>query len=113
MSDQHIIPLSPHQSPPVGDVDHSRQLSDSIGRLFEADDFSDLTLIVENCRLPVHRVVLASRSEYFRALLYGGMRESSSCEIPLKDVSAVPFKHLLQYIYTGKLNLSQFKVSQI
>ena len=55
------------------------------------------------------QVVLAARSEYFRALLYGGMRESSQTEVKLVDTPYTAFKHLLKYIYTGLLSLHSFK----
>lgn len=64
------------------------------------DDYSDVTFIVENQRLPAHRVVLAARSEYFRALLYGGLSETNQSEIQLK-IPLEAFKALLRYIYSG------------
>lgn len=36
-----------------------------------------MTLIVEGQRIPAHKVILAASSDYFRALLYGGMREAN------------------------------------
>merc|ERR1711893_490001 len=60
-------------------------------------------------KIPAHKVVLAARSEYFRALLYGGMRESSQSEVKLVETPHVAFKHLLKYIYTGLLSLHSFK----
>ncbi|CAK9291665.1 unnamed protein product, partial [Gordionus sp. m RMFG-2023] len=55
--------------------------------------------------------ILASRSEYFRALLYGGMKKSlPDCnEIELKDAPNQAFKTLLKYIYTRKMNLTSQK----
>lgn len=47
------------------------------------------------------KVILAARSDYFRALLYGGMKESSQTEIHLTDTPLKAFKSLLKYIYTG------------
>ncbi|KAH7709664.1 BTB/POZ domain-containing protein 9, partial [Aphelenchoides avenae] len=50
----------------VGDVQHSATLAENIGRLYLNDECSDLTLIVEEQRFAVHRVILAARSTYFR-----------------------------------------------
>jgi len=48
-----------------------------------------------------------------RALLFGGLRESQlDCNvIELKDTPATGFHHLLKYIYTGRINLSELRVS--
>jgi len=50
----------------------------------------------------------------YSALLYGGLRESrTDCSlIELKDTPASGFHHLLKYIYTGRINLSDLRVSQ-
>jgi len=47
------------------------------------------------------------------ALLFGGLRESQlDCSvIELKDTPATGFHHLLKYIYTGRINLSELRVS--
>lgn len=53
-----------------------------------------------------HKVILAARSEYFRAMLYGGLSESNKNEITL-NIQKDAFKILLKYIYTGKINLQK------
>ena len=95
----------------MGEVDHVNYLSENIGALFMKDDYCDVTLLVESSRYPAHRVILAARSEYFRALLYGGLRESrpDCAEIEMKDTSSGAFQHLLKYIYTSKMTLSDLK----
>ena len=54
-----------------------------------------------------------SISDYFRALLYGGMKESKLEEIELRDTQLQPFRHLLRYIYTGQMSLSSQKDEMI
>jgi hypothetical protein len=49
----------------------------------------------------------------FRALLFGGMRESQQSEIELKGTSLRAFKGLLKYIYTGHMSLANQKVFSI
>jgi len=92
-----------------GEVQHVQLLSEQFSKLYLSDQYSDITLIVDNNRFSAHKVILASRSDYFRALLYGGMRESSQTEIELKDTPIGAFKHLLKYIYSGHISLSNFK----
>lgn len=52
--------------PVTRDVEHIEQLSDNIGALFMQESYSDITLMVDNQRFPAHKVILATRSEYFR-----------------------------------------------
>ena len=47
-------------------VQHIHYLSEHIGALFLNDEYSDVTLVVENHRFHAHKVILAARSEYFR-----------------------------------------------
>lgn len=76
---------------------------------FCISDYSDVTFIVEGKKLYAHRVILAARSDYFRALLYGGgFVESDQSEINVQ-VPYKAFKALLQYIYSGVLSLNKMK----
>ncbi|XP_043256322.1 BTB/POZ domain-containing protein 9 [Colletes gigas] len=98
---------SHHQlNPPSGDIEHIGYLSEDIGALYLSDDYSDVTLIVGGQRLNGHKVILAARSEYFRALLFGGLKESTQREIVLKNANLTAFKALLEYIYTGRTSLT-------
>jgi len=51
---------------PLGEVDHIRTLSENLSSLLLNDSYQDITLVVENQRIPAHKVILAARSEYFR-----------------------------------------------
>lgn len=105
MSDSHHL----GSNHPVGEVEHIRSLSDDLTALHVSDEYSDVTLIVNNVKFHGHRVILAARSEYFRALLYGGMKESQQNEIELKGTPLSAFKILLKYIYTGYMTLANLK----
>lgn len=76
------------------------------------DEFSDVTLLVENNKLPTHKFVLIAQSSYFRALITGGFEESSQNGIEL-SVSLVPFKVVLKYFYTGRVSLVGLDAEEI
>ncbi|XP_013110838.2 BTB/POZ domain-containing protein 9 [Stomoxys calcitrans] len=98
--------------PRADEIELTELFSTQMAQLCMNDDYSDVCFIVENQRLPAHRVMLAARSEYFRALLYGGLSESTQSEIHLK-VPVEAFKSLLRYIYSGHLSLAQMDEDNI
>ena len=75
--------------------------------------FCDCTLIVNEKEFPIHKVVLAASSQYFRVLFTSGMRESGVSRITLHGISAQTFQSVLTFIYTGKLTLDQDNVTQV
>lgn len=85
-------------------IQHTALLASDLEQLLKKNDKADVTFIVENKRIQAHRMILAARSEYFKALLYGALMESKQDEIVLK-VQLKPFEFLLRYIYTGSLSL--------
>ncbi|XP_056283475.1 BTB/POZ domain-containing protein 9 isoform X1 [Pseudoliparis swirei] len=103
MSNSH--PLRPLAS--VSEIDHVHLLSEQLGALVLGEEYSDVTFVVEGKRFPAHRVILAARCHYFRALLYGGMKESQpQAEVRLEETRAEAFSMLLNYLYTGRASLS-------
>ncbi|XP_065364039.1 BTB/POZ domain-containing protein 9 [Calliphora vicina] len=98
--------------PRCDEIELTELFSAQMAQLCLNDDYSDVAFIVEDQRLPAHRVMLAGRSEYFRALLYGGLSESKQSEIHLK-VPVDAFKALLRYIYSGHLSLTQMDEDNI
>ncbi|EYC07263.1 hypothetical protein Y032_0071g557 [Ancylostoma ceylanicum] len=105
MSDSHLATL---RLPPFGlignadggsysgEIDHTGFLSDNIGSLFLNTDFSDVVFVVDGEKFPAHKVLLAARSEYFRAMLYGGLKESDEGEIVLEETNVFAFRILLR-----------------
>ena len=65
--------------------------------------FSDKTIIVEETSLHIHNVIVNTRCNYFKALITGGLVESTLKEIPLSDVSFPCFYGLLRWFYSDVL----------
>ena len=66
-------------------------------------DLSDVTFIVEGRPVYGSRVHLAARSEHFRAMLFGRMREASLPAgegIEVEDVAHDVFVKMLEFLYT-------------
>ena len=67
----------------------------------------DIVLTVGDHSLFAHKVVLAMASKMWRAEFgRSGMAESKSKEVEVADVSFVALKPIVEYAYTGKLELS-------
>ena len=78
-------------------------------RLINNEDYADVVFLVEARKVYASRAHLAVRSEHFRAMLYGGMRESlagggggtgAGSEITIQDVSHEVFLKMLEFLYT-------------
>jgi len=63
---------------------------------------SDVTFNVEGREIYATRAHLAARSDHFRALFYGGLRETSRPNEPVKvhDISYEGFMLIMEYMYT-------------
>ena len=68
----------------------------------------DVTLVAEGVRFPVHKLVVASCSPYFRAMFNGAMSESHQDVVSLEAVQANALKQLVDYIYTGEIEVNSF-----
>lgn len=99
------------QSPSL--IDDSEGLVGAIDELFSNRDFSDVTFLIEGERIYAHRLILAARSEYFRAMLYGGLKESVEAEHELKGTNLLAFCTVLKFIYSAKVDLRTFKVDEL
>ena len=100
---------------------HSEATLDKLSQLLRNEKHTDVTFTLTDedgtChKIPAHRLVLASQSEYFDRMLFGEMREAQpGVEIPLPDTPLEAFQLLLKYAYTGQIKISNanFPVSVV
>ena len=90
----------------LGEVEHFEHVSGDLLDLLKSEEHCDVTFLVDEIRIPAHRVVLAARSSYFKVLLFGQMREAhTGAEIPITDTTPEALKTLLEYVYSGHVCL--------
>ncbi|XP_050426645.1 BTB/POZ domain-containing protein 9-like [Adelges cooleyi] len=94
-------------------IDHTHFLVSDIGSLYLSESISDVVLVVDGERLPAHRMILASRSDFFRVSFYGNFKENNDLEVTISEAPVTLFKILLKYIYTGRINLSDLEGREV
>ncbi|KAL0050731.1 hypothetical protein WJX82_005996 [Trebouxia sp. C0006] len=60
---------------------------------------SDVTLKAGDCQVHAHRIVLAARSPWFKAMFQSGMREESMGTIELGDMQGPVLEAMMEYLY--------------
>nr|XP_039252170.1 kelch-like protein 5 isoform X1 [Styela clava] len=73
----------------------------------------DVTLIVGSKRIPAHKLVLSSTSDYFHAMFNHDLLESTQSEIELNDIDPEALDELVKYMYSGKLELREDNVERL
>ena len=82
--------------------------------MYTKRELYDIVLTVGDHSLFAHKVVLAMASKMWRAEFgRSGMAESQSKEVEVEDVSFVALKTIVDFTYTGKLELSGSSVVAI
>jgi hypothetical protein len=79
---------------------YQKQKKESFLEFFNNKKFSDLTLEIQDEKIPVHKLLLSLRSKYFHNLLLN----SETNKLVLKISNKESFMILLKFIYTGILN---------
>ena len=64
-----------------------------------------MTILVGETKFYLHRIILAARNEYFKALLFGGLAEAELNTIKMGDVTPPAFHKVVQFLYSGKIDV--------
>lgn len=90
----------------IPDEEYSVMILQSLNKQRKENErLCDISLVVGETTIPAHRSVLAASSPYFLAMFTAGMKESVSNVVEMKDVQPEIITHLIDYVYTGKLEL--------
>ena len=98
LNDFYKFRLKPIAVPPPGLISDFR-------RLINNPELADVQFRVEGREVYAHKAILTIRSDYFRVMLCGGMRESGTllspeAPIELPNVSFLVFCKVLEFLYT-------------
>ncbi|XP_019483589.1 PREDICTED: kelch-like protein 30 [Hipposideros armiger] len=92
---------------------HAQNMLDGLLRLRSQPKMADVTLLVGGRELPCHRGLLALSSPYFHAMFAGDFAESFSARVELRDVEAAVVGQLVDFVYTGRLTITQANVEAL
>ncbi|XP_005091272.1 kelch-like protein 9 [Aplysia californica] len=93
--------------------DHGKSVLEGLQQLRQMRQLFDVTLVADSQEFPAHRVVLASCSDYFRAMFTDGLRESTESRISLNGLSATSTAHLIDFAYNSSINIDSDNVYDV
>ncbi|XP_037117535.1 kelch-like protein 5 isoform X1 [Syngnathus acus] len=73
----------------------------------------DVTLVAGDRQIPAHRLVLSSVSDYFAAMFTSDVREAKQDEVKMEGVDPDALWTLVQYAYTGRLELREDTIESL
>ncbi len=85
--------------------DPANDLAAQLGVVLDGPDeglYSDFTITAGERHFKVHKLLLATRSSVFRAMIDSTMMEGESSCVKIEDHSPEVVKEMLTYIYTGQ-----------
>ncbi|XP_055383337.1 broad-complex core protein [Condylostylus longicornis] len=91
---------------------HKSNLVEILDALIKMESYVDCTIVVdEQVQFKAHRVVLAANSPYFQSILQDVPMDH--CSILFPGVQAFEMRALLEYMYTGEVNVTQSQIPRI
>lgn len=90
---------------------HCKHLLDKLNQQRESGFLCDCTVVIGELEFRVHRNVLVSFSEYFGA--FYSCTTDNNVFLDEDQVKAAEFEQILEFIYTGNINLDSCNVKEI
>ncbi|XP_019616921.1 PREDICTED: kelch repeat and BTB domain-containing protein 8-like isoform X1 [Branchiostoma belcheri] len=97
----------------VRNNEHPSKVLCELNTLRERAELTDVVLEVEGRSFPCHRAILASCSQYFRGMFTSGYAETKQDRITIQDVNGVAMATILDYAYTGCLQMEPDQVQAV
>ncbi|XP_023781120.1 kelch-like protein 5 isoform X3 [Cyanistes caeruleus] len=88
-------------------LNHAEQTFKKMENYLRHSQLCDVVLVAGDRRIPAHRLVLSSVSDYFAAMFTNDVREARQEEIKMEGVEPKALWALVQYAYTGRLELKE------
>ena len=92
---------------------HTNAMMKKCYSFLQQDQFCDITVKIGGHSFHAHKMILAAASNYFEAMFTGGFVESTKSEVEIDKQEGEVFKTLLDYAYTGKLEVTADTVVKV
>ncbi|XP_031800368.1 kelch-like protein 15 [Sarcophilus harrisii] len=92
---------------------HDASVPAGLRALYEGGLLLDVTLVIDEQQFRAHKVLLATQSDYFKKMFTTESQEGEQKPIPLHDLTATAFNHILKFMYFGYIELSMNTVYEI
>lgn len=87
----------------------------NLASMRESGTFCDATICIpgEKKRLPVHRAIMSSCSEFFRSLFTNGLQETLQHDVNIHGVSIKVMEVIIDYAYTKEVAITHDNAEEI
>ncbi|XP_045834069.1 kelch-like protein 1 [Meles meles] len=121
----HRLTTTSHSLTPQSDMDsssseefyqavhHAEQTFRKMESYLKQQQLCDVILIVGNRKIPAHRLVLSSVSDYFAAMFTSDVCEAKQEEIKMEGIDPNALWDLVQFAYTGCLELKEDTIENL
>ncbi|XP_032352781.1 kelch-like protein 1 isoform X2 [Camelus ferus] len=121
----HRLSAASHSLTPQSDMDsssseefyqavhHAEQTFRKMESYLKQQQLCDVILIVGNRKIPAHRLVLSSVSDYFAAMFTSDVCEAKQEEIKMEGIDPNALWDLVQFAYTGCLELKEETIENL
>ncbi|CAF5181701.1 unnamed protein product, partial [Rotaria magnacalcarata] len=97
--------------------DHATRTVSKIASYFRQGFLCDVVFVCGHGhmkqRIAAHRLVVATLSDYFRAMFESNMLETKQREIVINDIDPDALEKLILYAYEGRLEIHQDNVTNV
>lgn len=94
-------------------VSHNGDLLVNLNIQRQSKILCDVILVIGDDELPAHKGVLAANSKYFLAMFTAEMAERTMEKIRIFGISTSAMKQVLDFIYTGVVNVTEENVREL
>uniref|UniRef100_UPI00358F466F kelch-like protein 5 isoform X1 n=1 Tax=Myxine glutinosa TaxID=7769 RepID=UPI00358F466F len=94
-------------------ANHAQRTSQKLESYLKQKRLCDVVLVAGDRRISAHRLMLSAVSDYFEAMFTSNLRESIETEVTLEKVDPDALWSLVQYVYTGHLQICEHNVEAL